>query len=91
MRGKEEEKEESYRTLDSDSGSRAFSRVTAVRASVTITLQRILRDPDPSENTPNLFMIEEDLELGGTYRGRGMGRGRGGKGGGVDGTGAMAE
>jgi hypothetical protein len=39
--------------------------------SVTSTLQRILRDPEPSENTPNLFMIEEgeeeeEVELFGT-------------------------
>jgi hypothetical protein len=25
-------------------------------------LHRILRDPEPSENTPNLFMIDEEEE-----------------------------
>jgi hypothetical protein len=37
--------------------------VRAVRVSVTNTVQRILRDPEPSENTPNLFMIEEEEEV----------------------------
>lgn len=59
-------KHSTHRTLDSDSGRGAFCRVTAVRASVTRTLQRMRRDPELSENIPNRFIIEVEVVLFGT-------------------------